>query len=39
VNDTREYEDWTVYFIIVKYDNGKANITFNDVSESKSEFQ
>jgi len=31
---TRECEDWTVYFRPVKYDNGEANATASDVSES-----
>jgi len=32
---TRECEDWTVYFIIVKYDNCEANAKASDVSEAK----
>jgi len=31
----RECDDWTVHFRPVKYDNGEANQTASDVSESK----
>jgi hypothetical protein len=32
---TREFEDWTVYFRPVNYDNGKANATASDEGEAK----
>ena len=34
-HNTRECEDWTVYFRHVKYNNGEANATASDVSEAK----
>ena len=34
-HSTREFEDWTVYFRPVKYDNGEVNATLCDVSEAK----
>jgi len=34
-HSTRECEDWTVYFRPVKYDNGEANATVNNVSQVK----
>jgi len=34
-HSTREFDDWTVYFSSVKYDNGEANATPSDVSEAK----
>jgi len=33
---TRECEDWTVYFRLVKYDNSEANATASDVTQAKS---
>jgi len=38
-HSTRECKDWTVYFRHVKYDNGEANATANDVSEAKTLLQ
>jgi len=38
-HSTRECEDWTVYFIHVKYDNGEANAMASDVSEAKTVLQ
>jgi hypothetical protein len=34
-NSTREWEDWTVSFRPVKYDNGKADATASDAFEAK----
>jgi len=38
-HSTREIEDWTVYFIRVKYDNGEANATARDLSEAETVLQ
>jgi len=38
-HSTREWEDWTVYFRPVQYDNGKADATASDVSKAKTVLQ
>jgi hypothetical protein len=38
-HSTRECEDWTVYFKLVKYDKGGANATPSDVCEAKTVLQ
>jgi len=38
-HSTRECEDWTVYFRLVKYDHGEANTMASDLSEAKTVFQ
>ena len=38
-HSTRECEEWTVYFKLVKYDNGKANATASDVSKAMTVLQ
>jgi len=34
-HSTREFDEWTVYFRPVKYDNGEANATASNLSEAK----
>jgi len=38
-HSTREWEDWTIYFRPVKYDNGEANAMASEVSEAKTALQ
>jgi len=38
-HSTREGDDWTVYFRLLKYDNGKANAMASDLSKAKTVLQ